>query len=221
MLVSLYKMWPDFTLEETGYEDLYRLFRYATDAGEDVAVVDAMTFSENPAGVLAAYCEHLEVPFTWLPHVGVEGCSQMGELGGVARGCREQHRYRAGRAQGPRVARGARGRLRALFALLLRAGGARDPIRGAAIRPGTYKRRKEKILLRTESQIAPHGGELVDRVVPEEERRERSMEAVGLPKVPLSPRALSDLQMISTGVFSPLEGFMLRDEYEAWSRTCA
>ena len=63
VLVSLYKMWPDFTLEETGYEDLYRLFRYATDAGEDVAVVDAMTFSENPAGVLAAYCEHLEVPF--------------------------------------------------------------------------------------------------------------------------------------------------------------
>ena len=64
VLMSLYKMWPDFTLEETGYEDLYRLFRYATDAGEDVAVVDAMTFSENPAGVLAAYCEHLEVPFT-------------------------------------------------------------------------------------------------------------------------------------------------------------
>ena len=32
--------------------------------------------------------------------------------------------------------------------------------------------------------------------------------------MPLSPRALSDLQMISTGVFSPLEGFMLRDEYE-------
>ena len=40
------------------------------------------------------------------------------------------------------------------------------------------------------------------------------MEAAGLPRVPLSPRALSDLQMISTGVFSPLEGFMGRDEYE-------
>ncbi len=26
VLMSLYKMWPDFTLEETGYEDLYRLF---------------------------------------------------------------------------------------------------------------------------------------------------------------------------------------------------
>ena len=61
VLVSLYKMWPDFTMEETGYEDLYRLFRYATDAGEDVAVVDAMTFSEIPAGLPAAYCEHLEV----------------------------------------------------------------------------------------------------------------------------------------------------------------
>ncbi len=45
-----------------------------------------MTFSENPAGVLAAYCEHLEVPFTCrLPHVGVEGCQEMGQLGGVAR----------------------------------------------------------------------------------------------------------------------------------------
>jgi hypothetical protein len=64
VLVSLYKMWPDFTFEETGYEDLYRLFRYATEgSGEDVAVVDAMTFSENPEGVLAAYCEHLEIPF--------------------------------------------------------------------------------------------------------------------------------------------------------------
>ena len=40
------------------------------------------------------------------------------------------------------------------------------------------------------------------------------MEAAGLTKVPLSPRAQSDLQMISTGVFSPLEGFMGRDEYE-------
>ena len=70
-------------------------------------------------------------------------------------------------------------------------------------------------MLRTESQIAPHGGELIDRVVPEDERRERTMEAAGLPRVSLGPRTLSDLQMISTGVFSPLEGFMLRDEYES------
>lgn len=63
VLVSLYKMWPDFTLEETGYEQLYRLFRMAQDLGQEPIVVDAMTFSENPAGVLASYCERLEIPF--------------------------------------------------------------------------------------------------------------------------------------------------------------
>ena len=64
VIASLYKMWPDFTLEETGFEQIYNLFRYATEVnGEDVVVVDAMTFSENPAGVLFAYCEHLGVPF--------------------------------------------------------------------------------------------------------------------------------------------------------------
>src|SRR5215212_5248533 len=64
VIASLYRMWPDFTLEETGFEELYRLFRYATEADpEDVVVVDAMTFSENPTGVLAAYCQHLEIPF--------------------------------------------------------------------------------------------------------------------------------------------------------------
>ncbi len=57
-------MWPDFTLEETCFELIYDLFRYATEVnGEDVVVVDAMSFSENPAAILAAYCEHLGVPF--------------------------------------------------------------------------------------------------------------------------------------------------------------
>src|SRR5215211_1818271 len=64
VLSSLYKMWPDFTFEETGYEQIYNLFRYATEVNrEDVVVVDAMSFSENPAGILDAYCEHLGVPF--------------------------------------------------------------------------------------------------------------------------------------------------------------
>ena len=63
VLTSLYKMWPDFTLEETGYEDLYWAFRYATEAGEDPVVVDAMTFSENPASILATYCERVGLPF--------------------------------------------------------------------------------------------------------------------------------------------------------------
>jgi hypothetical protein len=64
VIASLHRMWPDFTLEETGFEQLYHLFRYATEADpEGVVVVDAMTFSENPTGVLSAYCEHLNIPF--------------------------------------------------------------------------------------------------------------------------------------------------------------
>ena len=63
VLSSLHKMWPDFTLEETGYEELYWAFRYATEAGEDPVVVDAMTFSENPASILATYCDRVGLPF--------------------------------------------------------------------------------------------------------------------------------------------------------------
>ena len=63
--------------------------------------------------------------------------------------------------------------------------------------------------------VAPHGGTLVDRTIPTEERQERLREAAELPGVSLGPRALSDLQMISTGVFSPLEGFMRKEEYES------
>jgi hypothetical protein len=64
VIASLHKKWPDFTAEETGFELIYDLFRYATEVnGEDVVVVDAMSFSENPRGILAAYCEHLGVPF--------------------------------------------------------------------------------------------------------------------------------------------------------------
>src|SRR5215218_1829033 len=65
VVASMHKMWPDFTLEETGFEQIYNLFRYATEVnGEDVVVVDAMSFSENPRGILAAYCEHLGVRFS-------------------------------------------------------------------------------------------------------------------------------------------------------------
>jgi sulfate adenylyltransferase len=70
-------------------------------------------------------------------------------------------------------------------------------------------------MLKKEDSIAPHGGQLVDRTVPAEERDERLREAAELPKVALGPRTISDLQMISTGVFSPLEGFMLREDYES------
>jgi sulfate adenylyltransferase len=218
VLMSLYKMWPDFTLEETGYEDLYRMFRYATDAGEEVAVVDAMTFTENPAGVLAAYCEHLEVPFT------------AGSLTWESRDVKKWDNWEGWHADAeestgikPATRRDPElpEELHEAYEFCLPyyyelAAHAIPSVARQSERTGDRKNGREgKILLETETQIAPHGGELVDRVVPEDERRERAMEAAGLPRVPLGPRTLSDLQMISTGVFSPLEGFMVRDEYES------
>jgi sulfate adenylyltransferase len=59
----------------------------------------------------------------------------------------------------------------------------------------------------------PHGGTLVNRRAPEDERDERKQRAEKLRKVALGPRTLSDLEMISTGVFSPLTGFMVREDY--------
>ena len=59
----------------------------------------------------------------------------------------------------------------------------------------------------------PHGGTLVNRRAPEDERKQRAQEE--LRKVAPGPRTLSDLEMISTGVFSPLRGFMVREDYES------
>jgi hypothetical protein len=72
VISSLHKMWPSFSFEETGYEHLYEMYRYATRVGQDPVVVDAMTFSENPVGVLAAYCDRVGIPFredslSWAP----------------------------------------------------------------------------------------------------------------------------------------------------------
>ena len=72
VVASLHKMWPDFTLEETGYEQQYRLFELAVENGEDPAVVDAADLTGDPAGTIRAYCEKLDLPFmpeslSWKP----------------------------------------------------------------------------------------------------------------------------------------------------------
>jgi sulfate adenylyltransferase len=60
----------------------------------------------------------------------------------------------------------------------------------------------------TERLIRPHGGKLVDRTGDRPEGVER------LEQVTLTPRELSDLDMLASGALSPLEGFMGRDDYE-------
>lgn len=62
--------------------------------------------------------------------------------------------------------------------------------------------------------IAPHGGQLINRIATPSERAE--FEALGdrLPRVQLDERAASDLVMIAIGGFSPLKGFMEQGDYE-------
>ena len=57
----------------------------------------------------------------------------------------------------------------------------------------------------------PRGGALINRVVPSEARGEAQARAARLPVVNLNARAASDLLLLATGAFSPLEGFMGHD----------
>jgi Sulfotransferase domain len=63
VIASLSRFWPDFTLEETGYEEQHRLFELAVENGEDPAVVDAADLTADPEATIRAYCEKLGVPF--------------------------------------------------------------------------------------------------------------------------------------------------------------
>jgi Sulfotransferase domain len=63
VIASLNRFWPDFTLEETGYELQHRLFTFAVENGEEPAIVDASDLTQNPEGIVAAYCEVLGIPF--------------------------------------------------------------------------------------------------------------------------------------------------------------
>ena len=60
--------------------------------------------------------------------------------------------------------------------------------------------------------ISPHGGELVNRVVEGKERDALLAKAPSLPKIELDAWALSDVEMIAIGGFSPLEGFMAKKD---------
>ena len=61
----------------------------------------------------------------------------------------------------------------------------------------------------------PHGGKLVNRLVAESEQERLLGEARSLPVVTLNARQLSDVEQISVGAFSPLEGFMNQRDYRS------
>ncbi|BAZ46668.1 sulfate adenylyltransferase [Chondrocystis sp. NIES-4102] len=61
--------------------------------------------------------------------------------------------------------------------------------------------------------IPPHGGELINRLVSEEQKQKFQAQADTLPRIQLDERATSDLVMIAIGGFSPLTGFMEENDY--------
>jgi sulfate adenylyltransferase len=63
--------------------------------------------------------------------------------------------------------------------------------------------------------IPPHGGTLINRIASPEEAEELRSKAQHCPVIRLDERAQSDLEMIAIGGYSPLTGFMGREDYHS------
>ena len=67
----------------------------------------------------------------------------------------------------------------------------------------------------TTGLIAPHGGTLIDRTLTGDKLEEQRLVAASAKQVPLDAFALSDLELIAVGAFSPLTGFMNSEDYNS------
>ncbi len=63
-------------------------------------------------------------------------------------------------------------------------------------------------------EIAPHGGVLIDRMLHGAERAAAIERSASLTKIPLNATNMSDLELLATGVLSPLTGFMGKRDYD-------
>jgi sulfate adenylyltransferase len=64
------------------------------------------------------------------------------------------------------------------------------------------------------STILPHGGALVDRVLTGAARDDMRATVSSAPRITLNEVGLSDLELIATGAYSPLYGFLLSADYQ-------
>ena len=65
------------------------------------------------------------------------------------------------------------------------------------------------------SLISPYGGDLVNIVMGRDQAEDLWAEVSGLPSVQISERAMCDLELMATGGFSPLDGFMSGDDFHS------
>ena len=63
--------------------------------------------------------------------------------------------------------------------------------------------------------ITPHGGELVNLIADEERREVLKDLSLHIDSITLSDRQMCDLEMLMSGAFSPLRGFMKQTDYES------
>jgi len=65
--------------------------------------------------------------------------------------------------------------------------------------------------------LEPHGGELKDLIARDAPLKQQLLEeAETLPDLHLTERQLCDLELIMSGGFSPLEGFMNQKDYDSY-----
>jgi sulfate adenylyltransferase len=65
--------------------------------------------------------------------------------------------------------------------------------------------------------LPPHGGELKDLIIRDAPIKQKLLdEAERLPDLHLTERQLCDLELILSGGFSPLEGFMNQKDYDSY-----
>jgi sulfate adenylyltransferase len=69
--------------------------------------------------------------------------------------------------------------------------------------------------MKSASKVESHGGSLVNLMMDEERAAVLKEIALNLPDITLSDRQLCDLELLATGAFSPLDGFMTRSDYES------
>ncbi|MFW6006806.1 MAG: sulfate adenylyltransferase [Halanaerobiales bacterium] len=63
--------------------------------------------------------------------------------------------------------------------------------------------------------IDPHGGKLVNKIIESEEKKSKfKKEADEMPSLYVNRDELTAIDNIATGLFSPLEGFMVKEDYE-------